>query len=258
MKRAKVDADRPHSRADQIVRRDGGAQGHRLRYPAVAGQGRDRPQRLGQEHVAALLQRPRDRPTAARSRSAGTSWSIKGDMLRSAALNALRMEVGMVFQSFNLFPHLTVLDNVTVAPTHVARHGRRPRPRQRRARCCDKVGLGDKADAYPGELSGGQKQRVAIARALAMQPQVMLFDEPTSALDPELVGEVLRVMKDARARRHDDGGRHARDGLRARSGRRGGGDGPRRDRRIRAAGSRSSTRRAPRTREFLQAVLSRA
>jgi polar amino acid transport system ATP-binding protein len=119
----------------------------------------------------------------------------EGRVLPEAALNALRMNVGMVFQSFNLFPHLTVLGNVTVAPRKL--RGLSAAQADAMARqLLDKVGLSDKTDAYPGTLSGGQKQRVAIARALAMQPQVMLFDEPTSALDPELVGEVLRVMKD--------------------------------------------------------------
>ncbi len=117
-----------------------------------------------------------------------------GRMLPDAALNALRMNVGMVFQSFNLFPHLTVLGNVTVAPRKLRGLSAAEADATAR-RLLDKVGLRDKTDAYPGTLSGGQKQRVAIARALAMQPQVMLFDEPTSALDPELVGEVLRVMK---------------------------------------------------------------
>jgi len=109
-------------------------------------------------------------------------------------LNALRADIGMVFQRFNLFPHRTVLQNVAMAPVKV----RGLTPAQARDRALDllaKVGLTDKADAWPNQLSGGQQQRVAIARALAMQPQVMLFDEPTSALDPELVGEVLAVMQ---------------------------------------------------------------
>ena len=119
----------------------------------------------------------------------------EGRILPAALLNALRINVGMVFQSFNLFPHLTVLGNVTVAPRKV--RGMSVAEADGTARqLLDKVGLGDKMHAYPATLSGGQKQRVAIARALAMRPQVMLFDEPTSALDPELVGEVLRVMKD--------------------------------------------------------------
>jgi len=109
-------------------------------------------------------------------------------------VNKVREEVGMVFQRFNLFPHMTVLDNITLAPMKV-RKVDRPRAEMTAQELLDRVGLGDKADAYPNQLSGGQQQRVAIARALAMQPKVMLFDEPTSALDPEMVGEVLDVMK---------------------------------------------------------------
>lgn len=117
-----------------------------------------------------------------------------GVMLGDKALNALREEVGMVFQSFNLFPHLSVLDNVTLGPRKL--HGMSRHEADVLARdLLQKVGLSHKADAMPASLSGGQKQRVAIARALAMRPKVMLFDEPTSALDPELVGEVLQVMK---------------------------------------------------------------
>ena len=110
-------------------------------------------------------------------------------------LNAIRMRIGMVFQHFNLFPHMTALGNVSEAPIHVKgepREEARLRSRQLLAR----VGLAAKENAYPGELSGGQKQRVAIARSLAMEPKVMLFDEVTSALDPELVSEVLAVMRD--------------------------------------------------------------
>jgi polar amino acid transport system ATP-binding protein len=121
-----------------------------------------------------------------------------GRMLPEAALNTLRCQVGMVFQSFNLFPHLSVLGNITIAPRKL--RGLSAAAAEAAARrLLDKVGLAHKADAYPMTLSGGQKQRVAIARALAMEPQVMLFDEPTSALDPELVGEVLQVMKDLAA-----------------------------------------------------------
>ena len=109
-------------------------------------------------------------------------------------INAVREEVGMVFQRFNLFPHMTVLDNITLAPMKV-RKIERARAEMRAQELLDRVGLGNKASAYPNQLSGGQQQRVAIARALAMQPKVMLFDEPTSALDPEMVGEVLDVMK---------------------------------------------------------------
>jgi polar amino acid transport system ATP-binding protein len=115
-------------------------------------------------------------------------------MLADADCNALRQEVGMVFQSFNLFPHLSVLDNVTLGPRKLRGLTRAEAEVQARA-LLDKVGLGAKIDAMPASLSGGQKQRVAIARSLAMKPRVMLFDEPTSALDPELVGEVLQVMK---------------------------------------------------------------
>src|SRR6056297_1200129 len=111
------------------------------------------------------------------------------------AINELRTHVGMVFQHFNLFPHMSVLGNVMEGPAQVKRT-----PRKQAAEIAghylDKVGLSDKIEAYPDTLSGGQKQRVAIARALAMEPDVMLFDEPTSALDPELVGEVLGVMKE--------------------------------------------------------------
>ncbi|HEY9628187.1 MAG TPA: amino acid ABC transporter ATP-binding protein [Coleofasciculaceae cyanobacterium] len=109
-------------------------------------------------------------------------------------LRQLRAQVGMVFQQFNLFPHMTVLDNLTLAPQRVL--GQPTKDCSRVARFfLEKVGLAEKADAYPDQLSGGQKQRVAIARALCMKPKIMLFDEPTSALDPELVGEVLTVMQ---------------------------------------------------------------
>lgn len=121
---------------------------------------------------------------------------IGGERLayREAALNRTRRHVGMVFQNFNLFPHMTVLRNVTVGPAKVVH--RPPGEVEQEAReLLDKVGLADKCDAYPSSLSGGQRQRVAIARALAMHPRLMLFDEPTSALDPELVGEVLDVMR---------------------------------------------------------------
>ena len=106
-----------------------------------------------------------------------------------------RSRIGMVFQRFNLFPHMTALENVIEAPIHVARVPK-TQATARARELLDRVGLSDRAEHYPSELSGGQQQRVAIARALAMDPEIMLFDEPTSALDPELVGEVLGVMKD--------------------------------------------------------------
>lgn len=109
-------------------------------------------------------------------------------------INEVRKEVGMVFQQFNLFPHMTVLDNITLAPIRVRKLSKEE-AESRALSLLSKVGLSDKAGAYPEQLSGGQQQRVAIARALAMQPKVMLFDEPTSALDPEMVKEVLDVMK---------------------------------------------------------------
>ncbi|MEU6137742.1 amino acid ABC transporter ATP-binding protein [Nocardioides sp. NPDC047086] len=115
-----------------------------------------------------------------------------------ADVDALRARIGMVFQQFNLFPHMTALRNLTVAQEKVLKRGRAEATKIARANL-EKVGLSDKADAYPAHLSGGQQQRVAIARALSMNPDMMLFDEPTSALDPELVGDVLAVMKDLAA-----------------------------------------------------------
>lgn len=114
---------------------------------------------------------------------------------RHTDINKVRENIGMVFQHFNLFNHLTVMDNMTLAPVHL-KLASKEQARQAAEQLLQRVGLADKADAYPSQLSGGQKQRVAIARALAMKPDIMLFDEPTSALDPEMVGEVLAVMKE--------------------------------------------------------------
>jgi polar amino acid transport system ATP-binding protein len=114
---------------------------------------------------------------------------------RHQAINELRSRVGFVFQQFNLFPHMSALDNVTLAPVHV-KGLKRSHARELAMTLLERVGMRHKAGSFPGQLSGGQQQRVAIARALAMEPPAMLFDEPTSALDPEMVGEVLSVMRD--------------------------------------------------------------
>lgn len=122
----------------------------------------------------------------------------KGDRLyelKDREVAEQRKDIGMVFQRFNLFPHMTAVENVMEAPVQVKREARSA-ARERAAKLLDRVGLGGKKNSYPAQLSGGQQQRVAIARALAMEPKLMLFDEPTSALDPELVGEVLDVMRD--------------------------------------------------------------
>ena len=125
---------------------------------------------------------------------------VEGDRMTGPRvdLNRMRRRIGMVFQSFNLYPHLTALGNVALALRKVQKRPRAAAEAEGRA-ALDRVGLAAKADAYPSQLSGGQQQRVAIARALALKPSVMLFDEPTSALDPELVGDVLAVMRDVKA-----------------------------------------------------------
>ena len=126
----------------------------------------------------------------------GEIWVDGVDVANPATdLNKIRAEVGFVFQHFNLYPHLSVLENIVLSPIKVKKQSR-AQAEEKALQLLERVGLAHKKDAMPGELSGGQQQRVAIARGLAMEPQVMLFDEPTSALDPEMVGEVLKVMKD--------------------------------------------------------------
>lgn len=126
--------------------------------------------------------------------TSGTVTLEEETITRKSNINSIRAEVGMVFQHFNLFPHMTVGDNITLAPMKV-RQESKEKARETALELLGRVGLSEKVDAYPDELSGGQQQRVAIARALAMNPKIMLFDEPTSALDPEMVNEVLDVMK---------------------------------------------------------------
>lgn len=131
-----------------------------------------------------------ERPTS------GEIW-FEGDCIsdKGADINAVRQRMGMVFQHFNLFPHLTILDNIMLAPVQLKRMDK-PAAEAKAMELLERIGLVDKAKAYPATLSGGQKQRIAIVRALAMNPEVMLFDEPTSALDPEMVGEVLDLIRE--------------------------------------------------------------
>ena len=125
----------------------------------------------------------------------GSITILGEELVNNKNIDKLRQNIGMVFQSFNLFPHLTVLENMILAPLELKKMNKKEAT-EKAISLLDKVGLKDKKDVYPDTLSGGQKQRVAIARALEMNPKIMLFDEPTSALDPEMVGEVLKVMKD--------------------------------------------------------------
>ena len=120
---------------------------------------------------------------------------LDGELVEERTINETRTRMGMVFQQFNLFPHKTVLENIMLAPVKVKKMDR-AEAEEKALALLARVGLGDRGDSYPSELSGGQQQRVAIARALAMDPEVMLFDEPTSALDPEMVGDVLEVMRE--------------------------------------------------------------
>lgn len=125
----------------------------------------------------------------------GGTVMLDGKEITERDIDATRAQMGMVFQHFNLFPHLTVKKNITLAPVHLGRMSQAAADKQA-MELLERIGLADKADVYPNMLSGGQKQRIAIVRALAMNPEVLLFDEPTSALDPEMVGEVLELMKE--------------------------------------------------------------
>ena len=125
----------------------------------------------------------------------GGTVMLDGQEVTEKDIDAMRAKMGMVFQHFNLFPHMTIMDNMTLAPIQV-KHMNKAEAEEKALTLLDRVGLKDRAGAYPIQLSGGQKQRIAIVRALMMEPEVMLFDEPTSALDPEMVGEVLEVMKE--------------------------------------------------------------
>lgn len=125
----------------------------------------------------------------------GGTVTLDGKEITEKDIDAVRAKMGMVFQHFNLFPHLTVRKNITLAPVHLKRMTQKEAD-EKAIELLDRIGLADKADSYPNMLSGGQKQRIAIVRALAMNPEVLLFDEPTSALDPEMVGEVLELMKE--------------------------------------------------------------
>ena len=161
--------------------------------------GADRAERLGQDDLPALHQPPGEDPARAnlRGRPADRLPRARRQLVEDSERNiaAQRARIGMVFQRFNLFPHMTALENIIEAPVHVKKHAQSRGHRDTARELLRKVGLQDKADHYPSQLSGGQQQRVAIARALAMDPMLMLFDEATSALDPELVGEVLKVME---------------------------------------------------------------